>query len=255
MIKKIWLIVVAMMVIAAVFGIIKDAFIDSPVACRRKIDIYLTSRRNDSIEDNLFSKRTISYKLYYGGLFCLGTFKFNTVPSSGETVFILEVSPRGGFLENSITAWARMESHFQYRDFPSLYAEKTQYRTKVKSKLIEFDRNERIAKRGDRKIKITEKIYDPVGAFVHILSSPFEKDAPITAECLAEDTVYDVIAVPAQEKDNVYRLSVEIKRKGGGPGHSSRLNVWVTADNARIPLAFKSWSPVGYVSAILEKIE
>lgn len=238
------IILLASIVLAA---IAKDVFFDTPASGKQKLDL--------SLKKHSGSIKTLTYRMHFLSLLPMGTLEFTTQSSGTETMLIFEASPRGGIMQDKIAASARLESHLsQDGDLPLRYVERTKYKEKMKDKTIDFDRKNCIAVRGERKIKIPQDTYDPVSAFHKILHRELAKGDRYSVRCISEDVIYVLSADVQDDTGGMLKILMEIKREDGTSGHGARFTVWVVkgAENMFLPVLFKSWTPVGYASVILD---
>ncbi|MBI5873606.1 MAG: DUF3108 domain-containing protein [Candidatus Omnitrophica bacterium] len=242
-IKRYFLVILAFFLIC---GILKDMIFDTP----------LRAKNNIGSLSSAVSHRVLVYKMYYGSILPIGTLNFAYTSKEDTDIYSAQATTLGSFIEKFIEASARIETHFLKKNgLPYQYIETTVVKDKQKSKEIFFDQENLLVTRDDRKIKIAEPTYDPLGAFVHLLTLPLEKGVIHQVRCLAEDVVYimkgDVVFVSG----GVAKISIDIRRDGQPSGHGASFDAWITDDNSRSPLVFKSWTPVGYVSVVLNKVE
>jgi hypothetical protein len=154
-----------------------------------------------------------------------------------------------------MTAKADVASYFSKSDLlPYKYEERTEVKGRIKKKVVLYDRAGLLSLQGDRKIRITGDTYDPVGAFIHMLTLDMKKNKEYDIPFLSGYDMYNFKAVLLRESLGINEVSVEMRRQNLTSSHGGHFRVWITSDSRRVPLLFKSWTPVGYVSVILDKI-
>lgn len=225
-------------------GIAKDRFLDTPAAVLKKI--YPGPVFGESGSSFVFD-------IYYASLLPFGTLTFSTRTQGNKIVYSIEATPVGGILGRRIDAAARLEAFMSQDGWSDQYLETTRYRQKTKTKTIDFDRHALVAARGNKKIKIPKDTFDPLGGFMSLLSLPLGT-GPQSIKCLAEDVIYEMRATVIDSRNGISHIFVEIQRGDGSPGHRASFHVWVH-EKTRVPLVFKSWTPAGYATVILDKIE
>lgn len=238
-------------------AIIKNSFFDTPTKIFKKFSKQINELNQESITANLYSKeRVLTYKIYYMSLIPMGTLKLSTLPGKDETNFSIFASTKDSYLDDFVNASIEINSHFNNKTLlPYLFNETTLVRGKKKFKEIEFDRRELVASIGDRKIKIYKDTYDCLGVFINMIGMPFELNKSRTSNLLSKDEIYNLTAEPIKFLDETAQLIVSIDREEFNSLHGARFYVWITNGSSRIPLLFKSWTPVGYVSVVLNSIE
>ncbi len=237
----------------AVLGLVKDRFFDTPQRCLTKTQ---SSAANGSVEANIFNgNRTLVYRMYFWSVVPVGELRFSTKTQDSDAIFSFEALTKGSFIEGFITANARVESYFSKKDLlPYKYIERTDVKGKIKKKTVLYDRVNLISIQGNKKIKITPDAYDPVGAFVHMLALPLEKGKEYVIPFLSGHDMYTFKAKVLNEEKGTKEVGIDMRRQNLTSSHGGQLHVWLTSDNNRIPLVFKSWTPVGYVSVVLNKV-
>jgi len=243
--RKIKIALLMFILVLIVAGIIKDKVFDTPENCLKKL-------RSLSMQDN---PKVLTYKMYFWSLIPMGELTFETSKSDAGTVFSAQAVTKSSFLEKFMTASARVESHSDREDLlPYKYVERTEVKGKIKEKEVLYDRERLLAIRGDKKIKIPEGTYDPLGAFVRLLALRPEKDIEHNILFISGGDLYNLKAMVMSEKQGIKEISIDMRRANKTSSHGATFSVWTTADNG-LPLAFKSWTPVGYASVVLDKLE
>jgi hypothetical protein len=250
--KRFLLVVLLILIIA---GIAKDQIFDTPQKSKKRITLFLTESAKNDLEANIFdTNKTLVYKMYYWSLIPMGELKFTTQVNDLGNVFSFEASTKNSFAEKFILAKADVESYFSKNiHLPYKYKEITDVRGKIKSKEILFDQANLITSRGDRKFKIPMNTYDPISAFVYLLSLPLTEEHEL--KFVSGEDVYILKSNPKETKDGICKILIEMARENKTSSHGAKFYVWVSADNARVPLVFKCWSPAGYASVMLKGIE
>ncbi len=257
MIRIIKYCVLAFFLILVCFAIIKDKVFDTPEKSKQKVASFLSKSAQNSLETNIFgTNKTYVYKMYYWSIVPMGELRFRTQVDDLGNVFSFEARTKGSFAERFIKASAAVNSYFSKNiRLPYKYTEITDVDGKVKTKEFIFDQANLITTVGERKIKIPLDTYDPVSAFVRMLSLPLKGGAEQKIRFLSGRNVYVLKSTVLNESSGIVEVLVDMKREDLTSSHGAKLHVWITQDNVRIPLAFKSWSPVGYVSVVLQRIE
>ena len=234
-------------------GIAKDKILDTPQHCIKKIKLLPDK---NTIEANIFNlNKTLTYKMYLWSLIPVGEFKFTTEAQGLDVVFSFKASTQGTFIEYFVTADARVESYFSKKSLmPHKYAERTEVKGKIKKKEVLYDRANLLSLQGNKKIKISNDTYDPVGAFVHMLTLPLEKGKEYHIPFMSGHDMYIFKASVLNETQGISEVSIDMRRKNLTSSHGGHLHVWITANNRRIPLLFKSWTPIGYASVVLDRV-
>lgn len=235
-------------------GILKDKILDTPQRSKQKISSFLAKTGKNDIEANIFkTDKTYVYKIYYLALIPMGELKFiSRVDDLGNT-FGFQASTEKSFVEKFITAKAGVKSYYSKNiRLPYKYTEITDVKGKVKTKEIIFDQANLITTRGDRKFKIPLNTYDPVSAFVHMLSLPLKAQ---NIKFVSGEEVYCLKSSSLNEMAGIADVLVDMRREDLTSSHGATFHVWITNDNARVPLVFKCFSPVGYMSVVLDRAE
>ena len=224
----------------------KDRCVDAPDTIVRRLGL------DTGVQDRIFK-----YRLFYGSLIPVGRLRFMVEGSDKVLVLTVEATTRKGILEHVLDAQAGLRSEADpYSLLPTLYTEKTRYREKIKTKTIVFNRQDGFAQRGRRKIKITDDVRGPLSGFFYLLNQDFKTGRVYETPVLAEDMIYILRATVDQVRPAYAKLTVDIRRSDGLSGRNVSFAVWVaTAQDSRIPFLFKSWTPAGSASVVLEKIE
>ena len=255
MIKRLRMYLVWILLSLSVIALLKDLIYDTPQRCYDTASAAIGSNGGRAAEV-LGGDYTLVYKIHYFSLIPLGTFKISRTDRGVGPVFTGEALTDDSFADIFVDASIRIESHFSREsDMPYRYVETTRVRDKIKVKEIEFDRTEKIASLGDKKIKIDENTCDPLGAFVKALDLPFLEDREYLVGLLAKKTIYRLTAKKTRPSKEFFEALVDVRREDGTSSHGATFKVWLTSGAERIPLLFKSWTPAGYMSVVLEKIE
>ncbi|HAJ56609.1 MAG TPA: hypothetical protein DCL35_02440 [Candidatus Omnitrophica bacterium] len=251
MLKKIKIFFLALIAGLICVGIAKDKIFDTPVNAFKKI-----SHMNGRDDVNVFgTSKVLTYKMFYWSIIPMGELKFVTNASDQKVVFSAEARSQGSFIGNFISASARVESHFSKQDLlPFKYAEITDVNGKVKSREVFYDRTESLAVQGNKKIRIPKETYDPLGAFIRALSYALEVEQNVSTLFISSGDLYNLRARLLEQKGNINEVAIDIKRQNLSSSHGGSLHLWMASDT-RIPLVFKSWTPVGYASVVLDKLE
>lgn len=236
-------------------GIIKDKVFDTPQKSKeRAVSFLLESAKRDPKTNIFDTDKTLVYEMYFWSLIPMGELRFKTQINDLGNIFSFEATTENSFAENFIAAKAKVESSFSKNIcLPYKYREITDVKGKVKTKEIIFDQANLLTTRGDRKFKIPMNTYDPVSAFVTLLSLPLAEQHDI--KFVSGEEVYVLRSTPKGAKDGISKILIEMARENKTSNHGAKFYVWVSADNARVPLVFKSWTPVGYASVVLKGIE
>jgi len=243
---KYLLIAVAAFIIVA---IAKNEFTDSP-----KIALKIAKQSTGFSNVNLLEKKTLVYNLYYNALIPMGKLSFSVVLDENLIHLSAQATTNNTFIENFIKAQASLESDVSKESYlPLSSRERTIVSGKEKIKETRYDFNELLAQKNDLKIKINDDTHDPVGAFFHLLSLPYNLGESRIVKFLSDTEIYTMKATMVSAKDSIEEFSLEIKIEDLSSNKGARLHMWTTEGNDRIPLVFKGWTPVGYVCAILTK--
>jgi hypothetical protein len=255
MLKKIKIFLMILIVGLICTGIAKDKIFDTPENAYKKLGFFADQ---NNLDTNIFGiSRVLTFKLYYWSLIPMGELRFVTNASRQDTIFSAEALSKGSFVGNFITASARIESHFSKKDdlLPYKYVETTNVKGIIKTKEVLYDRQALLSIRGKKKTRISKDTYDPLGAFIHMLALPLETGESSDILFISGGDLYNLRAALLKEGPRIMEVLVDIKRQNLTSSHGGTLHVWVSNDDRRIPLAFKSWTPAGYASAILNKVE
>ena len=257
MLNKIKQILFIIFLVLLTAGIIKDKVFDAPSAAMNRIKSYAEKNAKKSVNINLFeTNRVLVYKMYFWSIFPMGEMKFSTKSSDKETVFRCEAITEGRFIKRLIDARASIESYFSKSDFlPYKCIEHTQVQGKIKEKIFIYDRENLLCIHGDEKIKISSDTLDSLGAFIRLMSIAFVNDKDHEISFLPGRDTYVLETRLLRSMNKINEVYVDIHRKNLTSSHGGRLHIWITSDNCRLPLMFKSWTPAGYASAILDRIE
>jgi hypothetical protein len=246
------LIVIAAIVVVA---IAKNEFADSPQAAlkiAKRSSAF--SKAPSSLDVNFFEEKIYVYSLYYNALMPMGKLAFSVVLDENLVHLSAKATTNKTFIENFIKASASLESDVNKENFlPLSSRERTIVSGKEKLKETRYDFNELLAQKNDLKIKINDDTHDPVGAFFHLLSLPYNLGESRIVKFLSDTEIYTMKATLIRVKDSVEEFSLEIKIEDLSSNKGAKLNMWTTEGVNRIPLVFKGWMPVGYVCAILTK--
>ena len=250
--KFIFLALVAALVLNA---IAKDVILDTPQKCRKEVGSFMADLAKKDLRANIFeTEKTYVYKMYFWSLIPMGELRIKTQVNELGNVFSFEATTKNSFDEKFIAAKASAESYFSKNiHLPYKYEEMTDVKGKIKTKEIIFDQANLITTRGDRKFKIPMNTYDPVSAFVYLLSLPLTQRHEI--RFVSGEDVFILRSSPKETQDGICKILIEMARENKTSSHGAKFYVWVSADNARVPFVFKCWSPAGYVSVVLKGIE
>jgi len=244
-IKSLLWVLLALLIVA---GIVKDALFDSPGAAKKIADRY--EKKSGSP-----NTKTLVYKIYFFSLVPMNVFEFSTREDVSESFIGLKVFTAGSWIDRFIKASVSVESRKSREGRrPDTFIEIKNVKGKVKTKEILFDRESSVAVLGKVKVKITPGTLDPVRAVVNALEHPYGSNRTFEADFFTKKTIYILKSELIDEKDGVYEILMDLGKTDPSSTHGARLRVWVTADDARIPLVFKSWTPVGYASAVLSEV-
>lgn len=237
----------------ACVGIAKDKVFDTPENAFKKISRLAV---NEDIKANVFgTSKVLTYKMYYWSIIPMGELRFVTDASEKSVVFSAEARSQRSLVGNFISASARVESHFLKKDLlPFKYVETTNVEGKVKTREVFYDRERSLAVWGDKKVRISGGTYDPLGAFMRTLSSEWDAGRDAAIPFISSGDLYNLRATLLNQDKNIQEIAIDIKRQNLTSSHGGGLHLWMTSDS-RIPLVFKSWTPAGYASVVLEKIE
>jgi len=253
MAKNIKTIMFIFVLILVIVGILKDRVLDTALNCKKKVG---SISNNNDLALNIFdSDKTFVYKMYFWSIIPMGELRYSTQTRDSDVVFSFEALTKKSFVEKFITANARVESYFSKKDLlPYKYVEITKVNGKVKQKEVFYDRAKLLSVQGDKKIKISRDTYDPVGAFVHMLTLSFEQKKDYKIPFLSGHDMYVFKAKLINKVQDIDEISIDMRRQNLTSSHGGHLHVWITADNNRIPLLFKSWTPAGYASVVLDRV-
>ncbi len=253
--KKIALCFAAAVVLFLLSALVKDFIFDSPQSCLETVSRSL-GRDPDRAAELLNGNVTLVYRINYLSLIPMGTLKLSRAARENGPVFTLEASSEKSIAEPFVHADARIETTYDGRsNMPSRYSEITQVNGKLKTKDIEFDRENQIATYGDMKVKITEDTYDPVGAFLAASGQEYPDDKEHTIRLLSKKDLYLMKSRKIRQAVRLMQLSIDVKRENLTSSHGAAFTVWMMTGKSPIPLIFKSWTPGGFVSVVLDKIE
>jgi hypothetical protein len=244
-------------VILVALAVIKDKIFDTPEKSKHQIEVFLGKSAKKDLVFNIFgSNKELVYKMYYWSLIPLGEFKFVTKVDDLGNQFSLQATTDKSFAEKIIKANARVTSYFSKNiQLPYKYEERTEVKGKVKTKEIIFDQANLITTREDKKFKIPTDTYDPVSAFVQALIMPLTKGSEQKIKMVSGEELYILKATVIKEDSGIAEVILDIKRENLTSSHGANFHVWITQDSARIPLVFKSWTPAGYASVVLDRVE
>lgn len=249
--KKILGILGGAIVFFLVVALLKDFLYDTPQRCATVYSNTLEGSAQRPGIDYL-----CVYRINYMSLVSLGTLTMSRREKEEGPVFSAEAKSEGSLADLFVHASARIESYFDKQtDMPYRYSETTLVNEHRKSKDIEFDRVAGIADREGYKTRISEDIYDPVGAFVAALKQPYQDSREYIVKLLSKETVYVLKTRKVHDSKEFSQIAIDVGREDMTSTHGVKMMMWITNGPARIPILFKSWTPVGYMSVVLEKIE
>ncbi|OIO35445.1 MAG: hypothetical protein AUJ74_06190 [Candidatus Omnitrophica bacterium CG1_02_44_16] len=253
MLRKIKILLAGLILFLVVFGIIKDKIFDTAQNCKKKMGI---SSSYLSREANIFeTPRTLVYRLYFWSIIPMGELKISTKPGDSNTVFTAEADSAKSFVERFIAAKASVESNFSTKGrLPYKYIERTEVNGKIKEKEVIYDREVLLAIQGKKKIRIAKDTIDPLGAFIQMLTLSLEKGKVVVIPFMSGGDLYNFKVTSLNVNEGIEEVLIDIKRANLTSSHGGSLHVWLTNDNSRVPLVFKSWTPVGYASVVLDRI-
>ena len=236
-------ILLSIVILSVVIAVVKDKFFDTTGFALSRLAKAETARMPSELV----------YRMYYWSVLPLGLLSFSNDHSEDDIIYSVKADTRGGLLEKFIKTSASMESQVtKNNNLPYQYNEITVYREKTKQKKILFDQASLMVTRGERKIKLKQPTYDPVGAFAYLLTLTLKKGDVYKIPLLSEDDIYIMEAKGLEEKNGILKLSIDVKRENGTSSHGANFHVWVATDRHNSPILFKSWTPVGYASVVLE---
>ena len=223
------------------------------IALAKDLLLDYPSRVVKRLEPGNLKSAKIEYRMYYLSLIPIGQLELKMDFLEPSVFFSVEAQTKKGVFESSLDAKAALETIANQDHFlPTVYREKTVYRGKVKIKSIQFFREEGFAQRGDRKIKIEFDVRDPLTGFFYLLSRDFKSLSVYETRILSEDVIYILRARLIDTKGSYMKLAMDIFRADGKSGKNFFFNVWITNDGRCIPFLFKSWTPVGYATVVLQ---
>lgn len=254
MLRKIKIFLCGLALFLVVFGVIKDKIFDTAQNCKKKTDIPSIFPESKT---NIFeTPRILVYRLYFWSLIPVGELRISTRPQDSSIVFAAEVDSAKSFVERFVVAKAGVESHFSKKDLlPYKYVERTEVNGKIKEKEVLYDRENLLAIQGERKIRIAKDTMDPLGAFIQMLTLSLEQGKDVAIPFMSGGDLYNFKVTSLHADAGVEEVRIDIKRKNLTSSHGGYLHVWLTRDHSRIPLVFKSWTPAGYASVVLDRIE
>jgi hypothetical protein len=88
-----------------------------------------------------------------------------------------------------------------------------------------------------------------------MLTLALEKGKDVYIPFMSGGDIYNFKVTSLNVSEGIEEVLIDIKRKNLTSSHGGNLHVWITVDNARTPLVFKSWTPVGYASVVLDRVE
>ena len=243
------------LLVLIVSGIAKDQLFDTPQKSKERVASTLANLAKVDLKVNIFNTdKTFVYKMYFWSFIPMGELRFKTQVNDLGNIFSFEATTEKSFAEKFIAAKARISSYFSKNiRLPYKYEEITDVKGKIKTKEIIFDQANLITTRGDRKFKIPMNTYDPVSAFVYLLSLPLAEEHEI--KFVSGEDIFILKASPKETKNGICKILIEMARENKTSSHGAKFYVWVSANNARVPLVFKCWSPAGYASVVLKGIE
>lgn len=255
MIKQIKKIIIFGILLLIALGVLKDQYFDTPTACLRRVQPFLEELSAERNEGGLLgSNKELFYNMNFWSLLPMGILKLSIVDGMDRYIS-MEADTNDSWIGNFFKASASFKSYFQENGYlPKLYQEQTRVKEKTRIKEIIFDQKELIAQRGDAKIKIPENTFDPLGAVLYAFTLPYERNPHQEVRFLSKEEIYLLKADLLENKDGFYKIKMEMRREDLSSNHGATITVWLTADERRIPLLFKSWTPAGPVSVVLKKI-
>jgi hypothetical protein len=253
MLRKIKFFLYSFVLFLLVAGVVKDKIFDTAQNCKKKTAIL--SALPESKTEFFETSSTLVYRLYFWSLIPMGELRISIKAGDSGVVYAAEADSTKSFAERFVVAKARVESHFSWKDdLPYKYVERTEVNGKIKEKEVLYDRENLLAMQGEKKTRIANDTVDPLGAFVQMLSSSFENWKDIVIPFMSGGDSYNFKVTSLNVNNGIQEVLIDIKRKNLTSSHGGHLHVWITADNNRIPLLFKSWTPVGYASVVLDKV-
>jgi hypothetical protein len=199
---------------------------------------------------------SLSYKIYYMSLIPVGTLKMSRRISSIGPIYAAEASTEASPADIFVRAKASLESVFDAQtNLPLRYTEMTTVNGSVKKKEIEFDRENGIAISFDQKVRINENTYDPLGAFAAAIDFPYADENDHLLGLLSKESLYFLKAKKVGFSKDFIEVAIYVAREDLTSSHGATLQAWLTNDSPRFPLVIKSWTPIGYASGVLDKVE
>ena len=253
MLRKIKLVVLAFFLFLCLVAVVKDKVFDTPQNSFKKIKL----EPSKDTETGVFKRnRTLVYKMYFWSIIPMGELRFITTAKEPDIIFSFQASTNGAFVEKFVTAQAQVASYFSTKDLlPYKYTEWTAVKGKIKKKEVLYDREGLLSLQGEKKIKITKETYDPVGAFIHMLTLSLKAGKDCAIPFLSGHDMYILKARLLKEDRGIDEVEIDMRRENLTSSHGGHLHVWLTADNNRVPLLFKSWTPAGYASVVLDRAD
>lgn len=238
-------------------GIVKDKIFDTPEKDKQKIASFLEASAKKNLKTNIFeTNKTFVYKMYFWSLIPMGELRFKTQVDDLGNIFSLEATSQGSCVDKFIRAKADINSYYSKNiHLPYKYTEITQVEGKTKTKTIILDQANLIMATRNLKFKIPLNTYDFISAFVSMLTKPLKKGSEGKIRFVTGKNIYILKSTVLDEANGMVEILVDIRRENLTSNHGARFRVWITQDNARVPLVFKSWNAVGYASAILDRVE
>ncbi|MFH0876712.1 MAG: DUF3108 domain-containing protein [Candidatus Omnitrophota bacterium] len=236
---------------------LKNALLDTPkgrLLATAKLQEKLKSNR---AETNVFDQdKRFFYRIYYFALIPMGRLSFQTQASGEETHCVIEATSQGSIAQFFVQARARLQSDLDKKTRQTVkYSEQTIVNGEVKTKEIVFDHGKLLATRDGAKIRIPEQTHDPLGAFLTTLALPLDFGVQKMVLFLTKEVIYAMRSEVVRVENGIVELLLDAHRLDRSSNHGTTMRIWMTDDSLRIPLVFKSWTPAGFFSAVLEKAE
>ncbi len=87
------------------------------------------------------------------------------------------------------------------------------------------------------------------------LKLPYRRGQVFTVRLLSKETVYILKSKMIVDEKDFSQIEIDVRREDMTSNHGMSMTMWTTNGPMRLPLLFKSWTPVGYMSVTLEKLD
>jgi hypothetical protein len=193
-----------------------------------------------------------------------GAARMTIAPLNGNRYRITSIGKSGPFFSRFFRVRDSLESIVDRETFSTLqYRKVLDERGKKKDELTVVDRQKKIATRKEKEIEVPEQFYDPLSLIYHVRTLDLAEKSTHRFMILADGKVYEVHAAVTRRETLTtpagrFNCFVVEPRMASPSGvfrdDQSRMWIWISDDDRRLPVRIRSEVPVGAITATLRSV-